>query len=65
MTHKREQSKKLKEFNSLFLSLDEQAQDQTLVMLRTLEFAQSVPAPRQNSGAVMERRQSDVRCTVV
>ncbi len=65
MTHKREQSKKLKEFNSLFLSLDEQAQDQTLIMLRTLEFAQSVSSPRQNSGTVMERRQSDVRCTAV
>ncbi len=43
MTQLGQHSKNLKEFNSLFLSLDAQAQDQALLMLRTLEFAQSAP----------------------
>lgn len=65
MTQKRQQSKKMTEFNSLFLSLDEKTQDQTLLMLKTLEFAQSVSAPETKSETAAEKQQSGANCTVI
>ena len=55
MTQNMQKSKKTMEFSSLFLALDEQAQEQTLMMLRSLAFAQTVADPRK------ERRVSSVK----
>jgi hypothetical protein len=41
---KEEIAKKISEFSSLFLSLDENGQDYALTVLRTLEFAQKQKA---------------------
>ena len=48
MTQRDEKSKKVMEFNSLFLNLDEREQDQMLVVLRSLEYAQSVTGLRKD-----------------
>lgn len=41
MTQNRQKSGKNLEFSSLFLALNEQAQEQTLTMLKALAFAQT------------------------
>lgn len=42
MTHQNEQTKKIAELNTLFLSLDKKGQESALIMLRSLGFAQLV-----------------------
>lgn len=42
MTQNKEEVERLAELNSLFLSLDDRGQDSALIVLRSLDFAQSV-----------------------
>ena len=65
MTHKGQQSIKRREFNSLFLSLDEQTQDQALLMLKTLEYAQSVAVSRSDPESAEDRAPGEIRRTAV
>lgn len=48
MTRKKEQAKRIAELNALFLSLSERAQESALIILRSLEFAQSVVTPQKS-----------------
>lgn len=54
MTQKKETVEKIAELNTLFMTLDDKAQDSALTVLRALEFAQSVmctPNPGKEPGA--------------
>ena len=42
MTHKKENIKRIAEFNALFLTLNDKGQEAALTVLQSLEFAQSV-----------------------
>lgn len=42
MTQERKNVRKIAEFSALFLSLDDEGQDRTLAILRSLGYAQSV-----------------------
>ncbi|WP_195985674.1 hypothetical protein [Clostridium sp. D33t1_170424_F3] len=42
MTQNEEQIKRIAELNSIFLTLDDKGQDSVLMILRSLDFAQSV-----------------------
>lgn len=51
MTQNRQKSSKTLEFSSLFLALNEQAQEQTLTMLQALAFAQTAADSRKDHRA--------------
>lgn len=49
MTQNKEKVERLAELNSLFLSLDDKGQDSALIILRSLDFAQSVMCSSKQS----------------
>lgn len=42
MTQRREEAQHIAEFNTLFMNLNEKGQEAALIILKSLEFAQSV-----------------------
>lgn len=48
MTQEKENIQRITEFNALFLSLNEKGQEAALMVLQSLEFAQSVMDPRRD-----------------
>lgn len=49
MTQSEKQIKRIAELNSIFLTLDDKGQDSVLMILRSLDFAQSVMNLSQES----------------